>query len=58
MYDMGKTKKPEDKAIPKTITVSPRHQQFIEENSLNLSKFVQRKLDEEIEKRNKPFKKM
>jgi len=48
---MPKTKPPTDRAIKKTITVLPRHQQFIEENTLNLSKFVQKKIDEEIRKK-------
>lgn len=46
---MGKTKKQDDRAIPKSITISPRHQRFIEDRSINLSKFVQKKLEEEIE---------
>ncbi len=47
---MGKNKDEEETAIPKSITVFPRHQKFIEQNALNLSKFVQKKLDEEINK--------
>ena len=46
---MPKTKKNEDKAIAKSITLLPRHQKFIEDRSINLSKFVQKKLDEEIQ---------
>ena len=46
---MGKAKKPPETAIPKTITLFPKHQRFIDARSLNLSKFVQKKLDEEIE---------
>jgi hypothetical protein len=49
---MSKTNKPE-RAIKKTITVFPRHRQFIDENTLNLSKFVQKKIDEEIEEKKK-----
>lgn len=47
---MGKAKK-EDKAtaIPKTITLMPKHQKFIEAKSINLSRFVQKALDAEIE---------
>ena len=48
---MGKTKKSDEKAITKSITILPRHQQFIEENTLNFSKFIQKKIDEEIEKK-------
>lgn len=46
---MGKVKKVEERAIPKSITLTARHQRFIEARSINLSKFVQKKLDEEIE---------
>jgi hypothetical protein len=48
---MSKPKKSEERAIKKTITVFPRHQQFIDENTLNLSKFVQKKIDEESERK-------
>jgi len=48
---MSKRKPQEERAIKKTITVMPHHQQHIEENTLNLSKFVQKKIDEEIEKK-------
>jgi hypothetical protein len=49
---MPKPKKPEEeRAIRKSITVLPHHQQHIEEQTLNLSKFVQKKIDEEIEKK-------
>ncbi len=46
---MRKQKKPIEKAVPKTITLLPKHQKFIEEKSINLSRFVQKALDEEIE---------
>ena len=46
---MAKQIKPIETAIPKTITLMPTHQRFIEAKSINLSRFVQRKLDEEIE---------
>lgn len=46
---MGKQNKTNDRAIPKTITLLPRHRRFIEAKSINLSRFVQKKLDEEIE---------
>lgn len=47
---MGNTKKQEKEiAIPKTITLMPKHQKFIEAKSINLSRFVQKALDEEIE---------
>ncbi len=48
---MSRTQKQENKAIPKTITIFPEHQKFIDDTSLNLSKFVQKKIDEEIETR-------
>jgi hypothetical protein len=50
---MSKHKPQEERAIKKTITVLLHHQQHIEEQSLNLSKFVQKKIDEEIEKKKK-----
>ena len=49
IYNMVKAKKREDKAVAKSITITIRHQLFIEARSINLSKFVQKKLDEEIE---------
>jgi hypothetical protein len=48
---MSKHKPQKERAIKKTITVLPHHQQYIEEQTLNLSKFVQKKIDEEIEKK-------
>lgn len=45
---MPKTKKDDEKAIAKSITILPYQQAFIEDKSINLSKFVQKKLDEEI----------
>ena len=50
---MGKTKKPEEKAITKAITILPRHEEYVKANYINLSKFVQSKIDEEIEKKKK-----
>ncbi len=49
IYIMAKQKKAQEGAIPKSITILPRHQRFIEDRSINLSKFVQKKLEEEIE---------
>jgi hypothetical protein len=46
---MVKQKKPIETAIPKTITLMPKHQRFIDAKSINLSRFVQKKLDDEIE---------
>jgi hypothetical protein len=46
---MAKAKKPIETAVPKTITLLPKHQRFISAKSINLSRFVQKKLDEEIE---------
>ena len=42
-------KKDDGIAVPKSITILPKHQRFIEDRSINLSKFVQKKLDEEID---------
>ena len=36
--------------VPKTITIRQDQAEYIEQNSLNLSKFVQKKLDEQIKK--------
>lgn len=44
-----KGKQIEERAIAKSITISAKHQRFVEARSINLSKFVQKKLDEEIE---------
>lgn len=41
---------PKEKAFLKAITIFPRHQRFLEEKSINLSRFVQKKLDEEARK--------
>ena len=47
---MGNIKKQaKETAIPKTITLMPRHQRFIQDKSINLSRFVQKALDDEIE---------
>ncbi|MDE1860086.1 MAG: hypothetical protein KGH72_00010 [Candidatus Micrarchaeota archaeon] len=46
---MVKGKNSYDVAVPKSITITSRHQKFIDDRSINLSKFVQKKLDEEIE---------
>ncbi len=42
-------KQAKETAIPKTITLLPKHQKFIEAKSINLSRFVQKALDNEIE---------
>lgn len=34
--------------ITKAITIGAEHQNWIDEHSINLSRFVQRKIDEEI----------
>lgn len=41
-------KKDKETAVPKTITLLPKHARFIEAKSINLSRFVQKALDEEI----------
>jgi hypothetical protein len=46
---MKKGQKKDEPAVPKSITILPHHQRFIEDRSINLSKFVQKKLEEEIE---------
>ena len=48
---MGKIKKGKEKAITKAITILPRHRQYVQENAINLSKFVQMRIDEEIAKK-------
>ena len=35
--------------IHKTITIKQIHEEWIEKNTINLSRFVQRKIDEELE---------
>ena len=50
---MNKQKVPEEKAVTKSITILPRHEQFIEENTIKLSKFIQKKINEEIKNRAK-----
>ena len=49
IYNMVKAKKPIETAIAKSITIMPKHQRFIEAKSINLSKFVQKKLEEEMD---------
>jgi len=46
---MPKTKIRKD-FVPKTITIRKDQAQFVEQSSLNLSKFVQKKLDEQLHK--------
>lgn len=48
---MGKTKKEEDKAVKKTITILPEQAKYIDDNYINLSHFVQDKIQEEINKK-------
>ena len=43
-------KRKNGKYIPKTLTIREDQAKFIEKNSLNLSKFVQKKLDELMQK--------
>ncbi len=53
MAKQEKTQKVIDgRAIAKSITILPRHQRFIEARSINLSKFVQKKLEEEMQLQN------
>jgi len=37
--------------VKKTITILSRHDRYIKENSISLSKFVQKKIDEMISER-------
>jgi len=46
---MGKPKKDVERAIAKTITLMPKHQRFIAAKSINLSRFVQKALEDEME---------
>lgn len=50
-YSMAKRKKEEDKAVKKTITIMPEQEKYIDENYINLSHFVQGKIDEEMKKK-------
>ncbi len=52
MSKQGKSQKVDERAIAKSITILPRHQRFIEARSINLSKFVQKKLEEEMQLQN------
>ena len=45
---MGKRKDREGRAIQKTITIFPEHEKFILAESLSLSSFVQKALDEKM----------
>ena len=36
-------------SIVKTLTIKPIHQKWLKENTINLSKFVQKHIDREIE---------
>ena len=36
--------------IHKTITIKIEHEEWIEENSINLSRYVQKKIEEELNK--------
>ncbi len=50
---MGKMKDSKERAVVKSITILPEQQSFIDEEALNLSRFVQKKLEEEIKKKKK-----
>lgn len=47
---MGKTKKPEQKVVVKSVSILPEQEAYIQSHFLNLSKFLQSKLAEEIQK--------
>ena len=36
--------------IHKTITIEQKHEDWIKDNSINLSRYVQKKIDEELKK--------
>ena len=37
--------------IQKSITIKEKHKKWLEDNSINLSRFVKKKIDEEIKKK-------
>ncbi len=41
----------EDKAVPTSVSLLPRHLRYIKDNFIKLSSFVQGKIDEEINKK-------
>ncbi len=47
---MGLKKKEEDKAVKKNITILPKQVKYIDDNYINLSHFVQGKIDEEMKR--------
>lgn len=50
---MEKRKKEGEYHIKKNITITPEQEQYLSENYINLSHFVQGKLQEEISKKKK-----
>ncbi|MFZ3077438.1 MAG: hypothetical protein WA139_03225 [Candidatus Aenigmatarchaeota archaeon] len=48
---MTKKKKEEEKAVKKNITLFPHQAKYIEDHYINLSHFVQKKIDEEMKKK-------
>lgn len=50
MDKIKKKKKKEERFIPKNITITPMQEEWIEKNCLNLSRFVQSKLEEVMTK--------
>lgn len=50
-YNMTKKKKEEDKAVKKNITLFPHQAKYIDDHYINLSHFVQKKIDEEMRKK-------
>jgi len=47
---MVKSEKPKYNFVRKTISISKEQEKYIEENCINLSRLVQKKLNEVIEK--------
>lgn len=50
-YLENKNKCDSNMRIRKTITIEPEHEEWIKDNRICLSKFVQRKIEEEMKKR-------
>lgn len=50
MYMMGKIKKTKDRYIKKNITITEEQEEWITLNWINLSRFVQDKLEEVMKK--------
>ena len=50
---MGKTKKPEERVVVKSVSILPEQEEYVQTHFLNLSKFLQSKLAELIDSEKK-----